>query len=229
MEEGRCWMVTKNRASSKCGEETWEEKAFAEDAAGMLGGCVWPPRSYSCNFCRREFRSAQALGGHMNVHRRDRARLKQFSSSQHPDPRHRIPSYKSSLSLSSHKEEDDAIIDTNPNTFCSLHPESELVSSFWTNRDKNVSLFCLHSDELTKDLPLKISKNHERPRSVISLSNDSATYEDNKDVDHRKRRKLDKSSASVIYKSDKDDADVDPPKFDCLDLELRLGGRPKVQ
>ncbi|KAH6827224.1 hypothetical protein C2S53_000744 [Perilla frutescens var. hirtella] len=38
---------------------------------------VWPPRSYRCSFCRREFRSAQALGGHMNVHRRDRARLKQ--------------------------------------------------------------------------------------------------------------------------------------------------------
>lgn len=34
----------------------------------------WPPRSYSCTFCRREFRSAQALGGHMNVHRRERAR-----------------------------------------------------------------------------------------------------------------------------------------------------------
>lgn len=60
-------------------DPSWEEKAFAEDSAGLLGGCVWPPRSYSCSFCRREFRSAQALGGHMNVHRRDRARLKQSS------------------------------------------------------------------------------------------------------------------------------------------------------
>jgi len=62
-------------------DDSWEERAFAEDAAGLLGGCVWPPRSYTCSFCKREFRSAQALGGHMNVHRRDRARLKQFSSS----------------------------------------------------------------------------------------------------------------------------------------------------
>ncbi|XP_072975090.1 uncharacterized protein [Typha angustifolia] len=60
--------------------ESWEEQAFAEDFAGHLGSCTWPPRSYSCSFCRREFRSAQALGGHMNVHRRDRARLKQSSS-----------------------------------------------------------------------------------------------------------------------------------------------------
>lgn len=60
--------------------DSWEEQAFAEDAAGALGGCVWPPRSYSCSFCRREFKSAQALGGHMNIHRRDRARLKQSLS-----------------------------------------------------------------------------------------------------------------------------------------------------
>ncbi|XP_019191266.1 PREDICTED: transcriptional regulator SUPERMAN-like [Ipomoea nil] len=43
----------------------------------LLAGFSWPPRSYTCSFCRRDFRSAQALGGHMNVHRRDRARLRQ--------------------------------------------------------------------------------------------------------------------------------------------------------
>ncbi|KAL6532381.1 hypothetical protein OROGR_014351 [Orobanche gracilis] len=42
----------------------------------VSAGFSWPPRSYTCSFCRREFRSAQALGGHMNVHRRDRARLR---------------------------------------------------------------------------------------------------------------------------------------------------------
>lgn len=99
MEQGQCWIQTKRKysimspnnnnlaASSPTinpslygGDfQSWEEQAFAEDAAaaGSLGGCIWPPRSYSCSFCRREFRSAQALGGHMNVHRKDRARLKQ--------------------------------------------------------------------------------------------------------------------------------------------------------
>ncbi|OWM87467.1 probable transcriptional regulator RABBIT EARS [Punica granatum] len=65
------------RPPQLCGNFSWEEKAFADDTSGVLGGIVWPPRSYSCSFCNREFRSAQALGGHMNVHRRDRARLKQ--------------------------------------------------------------------------------------------------------------------------------------------------------
>ena len=60
-------------------KNNWEERAFAEDA----GGSMWPPRSYSCTFCKREFRSAQALGGHMNIHRRDRARLKQNLSTHH--------------------------------------------------------------------------------------------------------------------------------------------------
>ncbi|KAL2545244.1 C2H2 and C2HC zinc fingers superfamily protein [Forsythia ovata] len=59
-------------------EDSWEVRAFEEDiTVGNRMGCTWPPRSYTCNFCRREFRSAQALGGHMNVHRRDRARLHQ--------------------------------------------------------------------------------------------------------------------------------------------------------
>ncbi|KAF2605575.1 hypothetical protein F2Q70_00024486 [Brassica cretica] len=43
--------------------------------AGLI---PWPPKNYTCSFCRREFRSAQALGGHMNVHRRDKAKLRQI-------------------------------------------------------------------------------------------------------------------------------------------------------
>ncbi|XP_008778130.3 zinc finger protein 11-like [Phoenix dactylifera] len=94
MEQTRYWMWTRRKSderplfgppiheisTSSSHNDSWEEQAFAEDSAGHLGGCVWPPRSYSCSFCRREFRSAQALGGHMNVHRRDRARLRQCSS-----------------------------------------------------------------------------------------------------------------------------------------------------
>ncbi|XVF38394.1 hypothetical protein REPUB_Repub20aG0097700 [Reevesia pubescens] len=38
-------------------------------------------RSYECTFCKRGFTNAQALGGHMNIHRKDRAKAKQPSSS----------------------------------------------------------------------------------------------------------------------------------------------------
>ncbi|KAA3454770.1 transcriptional regulator SUPERMAN-like [Gossypium australe] len=62
--------------SHEVDDDSWEVRAFAKDTGNVMG-TTWPPRSYSCSFCRREFRSAQALGGHMNVHRRDRARLHQ--------------------------------------------------------------------------------------------------------------------------------------------------------
>ena len=33
-------------------------------------------RSYECTFCKRGFTNAQALGGHMNIHRKDKAKVK---------------------------------------------------------------------------------------------------------------------------------------------------------
>ncbi|KAF5736767.1 putative C2H2 and C2HC zinc fingers superfamily protein [Tripterygium wilfordii] len=37
-------------------------------------------RSYECTFCKRGFTNAQALGGHMNIHRKDRAKAKQTNN-----------------------------------------------------------------------------------------------------------------------------------------------------
>ncbi|KAH0887813.1 hypothetical protein HID58_050242 [Brassica napus] len=81
MERDKCLMSMKFRPvvtrQSSNAALLWP---FGEEYGGG-GGCMWPPRSYTCSFCGREFKSAQALGGHMNVHRRDRARLKQQSLS----------------------------------------------------------------------------------------------------------------------------------------------------
>lgn len=33
-------------------------------------------RSYECVFCKRGFTTAQALGGHMNIHRKDKAKTR---------------------------------------------------------------------------------------------------------------------------------------------------------
>ncbi|XVF66527.1 hypothetical protein PTKIN_Ptkin10aG0043700 [Pterospermum kingtungense] len=66
-----------NQTDYKPKDSSWRSsnnQGFGED---YLAEFSWPPRSYTCSFCKREFRSAQALGGHMNVHRRDRARLRQ--------------------------------------------------------------------------------------------------------------------------------------------------------
>ncbi|XP_010918822.1 zinc finger protein 11-like [Elaeis guineensis] len=69
-----------NSSSNKKVREPWSCTQVGKGdtvCSDLIGGFLWPPRSYTCSFCKREFRSAQALGGHMNVHRRDRARLRQ--------------------------------------------------------------------------------------------------------------------------------------------------------
>ncbi|KAL8515700.1 hypothetical protein ACS0TY_014398 [Phlomoides rotata] len=45
------------------------EKSNEEDSTGI-------GRSYECTFCKRGFTNAQALGGHMNIHRKDKAKAK---------------------------------------------------------------------------------------------------------------------------------------------------------
>ncbi|KAI3896592.1 hypothetical protein MKX03_023167 [Papaver bracteatum] len=68
------------KKSSNKVKETWEynRSTYNYEKESNLGCKLsWPPRPYTCSFCKREFRCAQALGGHMNVHRRDRARLNQ--------------------------------------------------------------------------------------------------------------------------------------------------------
>ncbi|KAF9610560.1 hypothetical protein IFM89_023225 [Coptis chinensis] len=77
------WMW--NTRQNQDDDDSWEVRAFAQDTGNIMG-TTWPPRSYTCTFCRREFRSAQALGGHMNVHRRDRARLRQSPPVSTTDP-----------------------------------------------------------------------------------------------------------------------------------------------
>lgn len=66
-----------NKMMSSSG--SWDISKYEEDQY-LNELSSWPPRSYTCSFCKREFRSAQALGGHMNVHRRDRARLRSVQS-----------------------------------------------------------------------------------------------------------------------------------------------------
>ncbi|XP_037431878.1 uncharacterized protein LOC119298684 [Triticum dicoccoides] len=63
--------------------------AAAWSYASDGGGVSWPAQrslsaSYTCGYCKREFRSARALGGHMNVHRWERARIRRYYCSAYP-------------------------------------------------------------------------------------------------------------------------------------------------
>ncbi|KAL3507687.1 hypothetical protein ACH5RR_033069 [Cinchona calisaya] len=54
-------------------------------------------RSYECNFCKRGFTNAQALGGHMNIHRKDKAKAKDKLKNNHQQD-------QSSLTNKSHED-----------------------------------------------------------------------------------------------------------------------------
>lgn len=51
--------------------------SISENIHQRLDDSLNQSRSYICSFCIRGFSNAQALGGHMNIHRRDRAKLRQ--------------------------------------------------------------------------------------------------------------------------------------------------------
>lgn len=52
-------------------------------------------RSYGCVFCKRGFTTAQALGGHMNIHRKDRAKTKPAPKQSPSSNKHNQEAYTS--------------------------------------------------------------------------------------------------------------------------------------
>ncbi|KAH7843427.1 hypothetical protein Vadar_016517 [Vaccinium darrowii] len=242
--------------------ESWEEQAFAEDASGHLGGCVWPPRSYSCSFCRREFLSAQALGGHMNVHRRDRARLKQSPNPSHSDVlHHHILTPCTSLDPNPIYSASDRVVFAPPSLASRVFSPTHLLQE---NRDEGVFLPIFSSLNI---------ENHGNERSPSSRSNVDA----NKCIDHTANLNNEEMSKEDCIKADvsanlfiarrfHQTCDEEEVAMSCkrrratdsnssggntylqsevlelmstnsteeeeeavVDLELRLGGRPKVE
>ncbi|KAD5316882.1 hypothetical protein R6Q59_032102 [Mikania micrantha] len=181
-------------------DESWEVKAFAEDTGN---NATWPPRSYTCTFCRREFRSAQALGGHMNVHRRDRARLHQAHSLKNPNL---SSSPASSLLIPADQE---LVADAglcllfslpNPNRMFKPSSSSSHLLSV-TPRPTAVNLM---------NLPAGVANPHSF--NYNSLSN-SSNIEASTSVDHKRNQRN-----SLENKKKKSDLVVEG-----IDLELRLG------
>ncbi|ONK61980.1 uncharacterized protein A4U43_C08F35570 [Asparagus officinalis] len=60
-----------DRSSSK---ETADQASNQENQNSTSPLKAAVTKSYDCIFCKRGFSNAQALGGHMNIHRKDRAR-----------------------------------------------------------------------------------------------------------------------------------------------------------
>lgn len=213
---------------------SWEEQAFAEDA-GRLGACVWPPTSYSCSFCRREFRSAQALGGHMNVHRRDRARLNQSPNNNNN------PNFTTTLSSSSSPSHHH--LSTSPNYHLpnpNPSPPNDGRSDPKAEKDEELRNSCSrvrdkqHVENGVLDEGLNLGFGRSRPTTGLFCEDD----EDAGAVTGCKRRKTESSiqfyvkSSSLVenqhhHHIQSEVIELSSTSLHDLDLELRLGGLSK--
>lgn len=178
---------------------SWEEEAFAEDSMGPLGGFIWPPRSYSCSFCNREFRSAQGLGGHMNVHRRDRAKLQQS-----PDQKKEVFHQENRrLNLPDVKHQYEAYEYGKKSSFSAMFYQENSV-------DHN------HLHGSPSSFPRKTTLG-ENPRKVKQM----LKYDDEMiSCSNKRHKKTSVPSLKIFQKTS---------SMDDIDLELRLGDPPAVK
>lgn len=190
---------------------------------GVVGGFSWPPRSYTCSFCKREFRSAQALGGHMNVHRRDRARLRESppwvaqSSNPNPNSDNQNPNSSTSnpaklppLTCAFPTLNSSSSSSSSSSHACFASPS--LLSSPSTNKSRISELAASSTDPLlSKDDVLRRKKTLKELLNVGTLKD--LVVEKDRDGILRKRDIVSLDLEIGLHGDSKDD----------LDLELRLG------
>nr|ADE34116.1 Superman-like protein FRASUP2 [Fragaria virginiana subsp. virginiana] len=173
---------------------------MTEDVEVYMNGHPWPPRCYICDFCKREFKCAQSLGGHMNVHRKERAIL-------------RIGQYTHSTILN---------LNLNPNpTFVSSLPPS-LSSPFSTVSARQLSPL---TTSFISSVPSWISQSSHLPPPTFSspsatchtldanLSGPSSNFMKFNDAKSQEEDECMRLETGVLGGNSKDD----------IDLELRLG------
>ncbi|XP_021845590.2 probable transcriptional regulator RABBIT EARS [Spinacia oleracea] len=225
-------------------EDYEEEAAFANDTirGAQRGSLMWPQRSYSCSFCKREFRSAQALGGHMNVHRRDRALLKQVVTHHHDHDQNRHD-------YDNHDHNhDDQVISQPSKSMLPLNPSQVCVSK---TSVAHLSLSRVSSNSVKRGFKKVISSTNDVVQAKMSMGLDLAMGKCQKEEDYyyqeeclknNKRFKKNNCEYNVALipffeeircSNVKDNSDLQLPKISSLkasksmeelDLELRLGG-----
>ncbi|XP_047973679.1 transcriptional regulator SUPERMAN [Salvia hispanica] len=185
-----------NQASPDEDDDSWEVRAFEEDTTGNLLGCTWPPRSYTCTYCRREFRSAQALGGHMNVHRRDRARLHEV-----PPPPPLVPSQPPRILIQTGHE-------FGADGLCLVYPLPNPNSIIFPNYSIPLQHFANNTFKPTETAPNSVVSS-----LCHSTNTEPSASNNSNDNNNSNIRGLDENTKHSAEEEE-------------IDLELRLGRRP---
>lgn len=157
-------------------------------------------RCYECTFCKRGFTNAQALGGHMNIHRKDRAAAK---AKHHPAS---APSSHSqvisNIEDSSHHDHDHDL-DHHCAPFMEYYSERSRMHMMI-----NTTTNCHMPGSATLDLPY-----HNNNYNSFASSRSSPN-----------QHQLLGANLSLTIDSSRFQADIDEVgNSDEVDLELRLG------
>ncbi|WVY97853.1 hypothetical protein V8G54_030004 [Vigna mungo] len=159
-------------------------------------------RSYECVFCKRGFTTAQALGGHMNIHRKDRANRAKptfpSSTSTNLDHTNTYASNPTYLSKGSYYSTlPDSELDLNYNYYHHLYFPSHASPAKSPSHVQYSDLFCVENQ---RDPHLLFGQDW-RQRGLTFYTNPLCVH-GNKD--------------NIQNNTEEDD----------LDLELRLGHHP---
>ncbi|KAK4377646.1 hypothetical protein RND71_003942 [Anisodus tanguticus] len=202
---------------------------------------------YRCSFCKRGFSNAQALGGHMNIHRRDRARLREFSSdrnllsldinnSVNPPP---PPTNDDSLQREVSSSYDETIISSPSKRPCVTygeendHPTSKV--SYDHNHLSRPPPAPVNDDSLQREVSSYyeniISSPSKRPCVTYDEENDLPTskvnyYDHNHEVVIGDLLQLPLFKETPLIKEESTCVDMQLRPVSELDLELRLGMEP---
>ncbi|XP_057251228.1 transcriptional regulator SUPERMAN-like [Beta vulgaris subsp. vulgaris] len=189
-----------NSKVKDCWESHDHENDFKYDKDYPYG-YPWPPRYYTCTFCQREFRSAQALGGHMNIHRRDRARLRDLSPNNNP--------FYSSINNNN--------TDQNPNPNPNSNPNPN-------NPNPNpISIFSPSSSP-TNNTMATTTYSHQYSLVSLSLSSIPPSIKHGKHHSDQEVSRVSKNTTSITKEVVRLDLELCLGEAkEELDLELRLG------
>ncbi|XP_052179831.1 transcriptional regulator SUPERMAN-like [Diospyros lotus] len=154
-------------------------------------------RSYECVYCKRGFTTAQALGGHMNIHRKDKAKTRPAA-----------PLIHSSHNYNKHDEQ----FCTNPGIF--LQPVSNHLAPYYNNSAVSEVGYRTYFPA-----PAATAA---RPSNEFSGQNPQIFRPSGDDW----RLSLSLRFAPVLLEEDTDQEMRGGSEEDGLDLELRLGHNP---
>lgn len=157
------------------------------------------PRTYECNFCKRGFSNAQALGGHMNIHRKDKAKLKQTSP---------IPESRSQQFLEIPKTA------LSPGTNLVINPRS----TFPERRDAVAANWTWNYSSENRDTASIMRSDQGYVGEPKQLPTTLRVVDDHQDQKQSYDKELSSSSSHGDHDEDHDE----------LDLELRLGQDPSL-